>query len=149
MTKISRFENFEIEKIGQISPFWRNPLCSQNACKFWFGLVRFVIFSFVPPKCFLIPVANEMKKKSLQFVWTKVNAFFIDLDRFLQQKEFIVVRLVCGFRQDYRKMFLIFDQFKNIINWKYQHWKPTLQKSLLRNNIDQEAVKDGFQYKCT
>ena len=33
----------------------------------------------------------------------KNKRIFIDLDRFLQQKEFIEVRLVYGFRQDCRK----------------------------------------------
>ena len=28
--KISGFEIFEIAKTGQISPFWRNPLCGQK-----------------------------------------------------------------------------------------------------------------------
>ena len=43
------------------------------------------------------------QKKSLQFVWTKPNASFMDLDNFLRQNDFIEVRLIGGFRQDCRK----------------------------------------------
>ena len=43
------------------------------------------------------------QKKSLQFVLRRMNAFCIDLDHFFQQKEFIEVRLLYGFRQDCRK----------------------------------------------
>ena len=42
------------------------------------------------------------QKKSLQFVWTKLKASFMDLDNFSRQKDFIEVRLIDGFRQDCR-----------------------------------------------
>ena len=61
------------------------------------------------------------QKKSLQFVLRKANAFCIALDRFLQQKEFIEVRLLYGFRQDCRKTISVYtlDIKKNRVHVRF------------------------------
>ena len=82
-----------------MSSFWTKLLCCQNAYKLCCRLVCH--FYFLTSKMFFYIEWDQ--KKSLNFVWIKTNAFFIDLDRFLQQEEFIEVRLVYGFRQDCRK----------------------------------------------
>ena len=57
------------------------------------------------------------QKKSLQFVWTKQNASFMDLDNFSRQNNFIKVRLIGGFRQDCRKTLIVI-----FVDW-FIFWK--------------------------
>ena len=56
-------------------------------------------------------------KEVVKLRLNKNKAFFIDLDSFLQQKEFIEVRLVYGFRQDCRKtVFILLNSVFQIKN---------------------------------
>ena len=87
------------QKKVKLALFRENLSVAKNACEFWFGLLCH--FQFCSSKMFFD--IDRDQKKSLQFVLRKANAFCIALDRFLQQKEFIEVRLLYGFRQDCRK----------------------------------------------
>ena len=99
-----------------MSSFWTKLLCCQNAYKLCCRLVCHFYFS--TSKMFFYIEWDQ--KKSLNFVWIKTNAFFIDLDRFLQQKEFIEVRLVYGFRQDCRKTPKHFMKNQLLFGWLYE-----------------------------
>ena len=100
-----KWQNYHVLKISKspkkvkLALFRENLSVAKNACEFWFGLLCH--FQFCSSKMFFD--IDRDQKKSLQFVLRKENAFCIALDSFLQQKEFIEVRLLYGFRQDCRK----------------------------------------------